>query len=372
MAKPLYTPLVNNNDDTVQLSEIKVGPGDQVKCGDVVAAVETDKSMLEVAAEYDGYVLEIRYAVGDQAEVGSVLMWLGDSPDEPIPEDLSEAEPDATKSNQSLPTAKAQALLRRYDLVAGEVPAMGERLSASDVEAYALRKGLVGTDPNPVKNKLPAPRVPGKRVSLAPAEHGMLSTVSWHRDEAAAAYLETDYDLAPWDRLAADFAAQQGLMMSPLLSLMAYRLVQLSLERPKINSTIFDDQRYQYDQVNLGFTVQAGDVLYLTVTQDSGSLDVTEFVQRLGEVQRRAMAHKLAADETQGATISFSSMSRWKVTRHMPILPPQTALIIAHAANNSDGRGVLGASYDHRVLSGFDVVRLLKDLAKPPQLDLLD
>jgi pyruvate/2-oxoglutarate dehydrogenase complex dihydrolipoamide acyltransferase (E2) component len=158
-------------------------------------------------------------------------------------------------------------------------------------------------------------------------------------------------------------------MMSPLLPLMAYRLVQLAVERPKINSTIVGDQRYQYDQVNLGFTVQVGDILYLTVTQDAGSLGVADFIQRLGEVQRRAMGHKLKADETQGATIAFSSMSRWKVTRHMPILPPQTALMIAHAANNAEGRVVLGASYDHRVLSGFDVVRLLQDLAKPPQLD---
>ena len=80
-----------------------------------------------------------------------------------------------------------------------------------------------------------------------------------------------------------------------------------------------------------------------------------------------SMGHKLKRHETQGATIAFSSMARWRVTRHMPILPPQTSLMVAHAATGPEGRAVLGASYDHRVLSGYDVVGLLTDLARPPE-----
>ena len=32
-------------------------------------------------------------------------------------------------------------------------------------------------------------------------------------------------------------------------------------------------------------------------------------------------------------------MARWNATRHIPVLPPQTALIVAHAASSADGRG---------------------------------
>ena len=90
-----------------------------------------------------------------------------------------------------------------------------------------------------------------------------------------------------------------------------------------------------------------------------------QFVNALGEVLRRASGHNLKESEASGATIGFSSMERWKVTRHMPILPPQTALMVAHAAGR-DGRGVLGASYDHRVLNGGQVVSVLKKIAVPP------
>jgi hypothetical protein len=48
----------------------------------------------------------------------------------------------------------------------------------------------------------------------------------------------------------------------------------------------------------------------------------------------------------------------------MPILIPHTSLMIAHTAAGSQG-ATLGATYDHRVLSGGDVVRVLQELAEP-------
>ena len=145
---------------------------------------------------------------------------------------------------------------------------------------------------------------------------------------------------------------------------MTWRLVELAIELPALNSTIVGNKRYEYATVNVGFTVQADDTLYLAVARDAGSLGENGFVKAMGELQRRATAHKLGPQETQGATIGFSSMGRWKVSRHIPVLPPQTALIVAHAVA-ADGKTVLGASYDHRVLNGFHVVTALRKLSAP-------
>jgi pyruvate/2-oxoglutarate dehydrogenase complex dihydrolipoamide acyltransferase (E2) component len=146
---------------------------------------------------------------------------------------------------------------------------------------------------------------------------------------------------------------------------MAYRLVQLGRERPSINATVHDGQRYAYQSVNLGFTVQVGPTLYLTVVRGAQDMDARRFIDALGEVQRHALAHKLRPEESTGATLSFSSMSRWNVSRHIPILPPQTSLIVAHAAPKHAGLAVLGATYDHRLLSGFDVAQVLQALSQP-------
>ena len=194
----------------------------------------------------------------------------------------------------------------------------------------------------------------------------MLATVLWHRDRAAAGYIEIEYDRKPWDDHAAHYATQSNLMLSPLLPLLAFRLVELAKTTPRINATLVGERRFHYDEINLGFTVQAGPTLYLGVVHAAQDMTAARFIDALGEVQRHAMAHKLRPSESSGATLSFSSMARWSVSRHIPILPPLTSLIVAHAAPRQSSHAVLGASYDHRVLTGFDVVQILQAMAQPP------
>ena len=192
----------------------------------------------------------------------------------------------------------------------------------------------------------------------------MLATVSWHRDVAVAGYVEVACDTAAWDAYAKDFGRRHGLLLSPLLPLMSWRLVELARETPRLNATIVGNGRLEFNEVNLGFTVQAGSVLYLAVARNAASLGELGFVNALVELQRRAAGHKLGPLETSGTTIGFSSMARWKVSRHMPILPPHTALMVAHA-EAPDGAGVLGATYDHRVLNGAEVAATLRKLSRP-------
>jgi pyruvate/2-oxoglutarate dehydrogenase complex dihydrolipoamide acyltransferase (E2) component len=175
-----------------------------------------------------------------------------------------------------------------------------------------------------------------------------------------------EYDPGPWDDYAAAWAQEHKLMLSPLMPLLAWRLVELAKSMPRVNATIVNDRLYQYRPVHLGFTVQAGPTLYLTVVRDAQEMDPKTFIEAMGALQRAAMAHKLRATETSGATLAFSSMARWKVSRHIPVLPPWTSLMVAHAAPRDTGKAVLGASYDHRLLSGFDVIQVLQALSKPP------
>jgi len=104
--------------------------------------------------------------------------------------------------------------------------------------------------------------------------------------------------------------------------------------------------------------------LYLAVVRDSVRLGELGFVNSMVDLQRRAAGHKLGPRETQGTTVGFSSMARWKVARHIPILSPQTALMVAHTVG-SDGVAVLGATYDHRVMNGSDVASTLRKLSRP-------
>ncbi|HTS21107.1 MAG TPA: 2-oxo acid dehydrogenase subunit E2 [Casimicrobiaceae bacterium] len=365
MASPLHVPRVNNNDDSVRIVAVGVKEGEFVRRGQIVGAVETDKAVLDVPSERDGYVLKILHRTGETANVGSVLLWLGDAATERAPEEAAAPRSDGPATDAKRPTAKAQAMLRELGLDASAIASSGERLTVSDIEAWLARARSPAPAAPPAPATEPPPDVPGEAQALSPEERAMLVTVGWHRDRAVPAYLEIEYDPKPWTEHAARYAAQNKLLFSPLLPLMAFRLVEIAKANPRINATIAGERRYQYGPINLGFTVQAGTTLYLAVVRDAHAMDTARFVDALGEVQRHAVARKLGPSEAVGATLSFSSMARWEVARHTPVIPPNTGLIVAHASPRASGLAVLGASYDHRLLTGFDAVSVLRALAQP-------
>lgn len=366
MPYPVHVPRVNNNDDVVKVVDIVVAPGDAVTVGDLLMEVETEKAVVEVTAEHDGYVLALRCEPGQTIAVGSVALWLGATADEAVPQATFEPEQAADKPAGEM-SAKARLLLRRHGLTADAIPRAGPRLLATDIEAYLATRPRNGTAAPASRDPVELP-APADSEPLSPVARGMLATVTWHRDHAAAGYLEIDYDPRPWEKLAADFMRERRLLFSPLLALMAHRLAQLAPELGA-NGTILERgeaRLVRYRQVNLGFTVQAGEVLYLCVVEGAEVMAPAQFVARLFDLQRRAMSHKLAPGEMRGATIGFTSMARWGVQRHQPVLAPYTGAMIAHAASAPGGeRAVLGITYDHRLLSGFAAVRLLKKLVQP-------
>lgn len=365
MPTAIHVPRINNNDDEVKLVALKVAVGDSVEVGQLVAEVETDKSVVEVEASASGVVLALKGSEGDALRVGSVLIWLGKTADEPVPDDRAPTTAGGTHASGE-PTAKARALLLRHGLRAEDVAASGARLSVQDVERHVASAGPSATMP-PAMSRASAvalPTEPGALKALRGDERGMLSTVVWHRDQAVPGYIELGFDPAPWDAHAKQISDQHGLLLNPLLPLMAWSLAQLATEQPVLNATIVGEQRHEYTQVNLGFTVQAGQVLYLAVVRDAGRLTELEFVNRLIDLQRRAAGHHLTAPETQGTTVGFSSMARWKIGRHIPVLAPHTSMMVAHTVDG-EGRAVLGATYDHRVLHGAAVAQALRQLSKP-------
>ena len=365
MPTPIHTPRVNNNDDVVKLIRVMVKPGDWVDAGALVAEVETDKASFTVETEREGFVLAVVPQIDEMIAVGSVLCWIGQRADETPPQ-VAAAQGDGRSAE---PTVKAAQLLAKYGLQASEVPASGARLSVKDVEDYIAAKGQRSPGrPDERPAAAPAaqpPQVPGVVEALTPSERGMLRTVLWQRDEAVPGYVEIEYDAALWDRIALDMQRQEKLMLSPLLPLMAYRLVQVAKANRRLNATVIGEERFVYGPINLGFTVQSETTLYLIVLERAEDMTCRQFIDRLGTLQRSALAHRLRAQEASGATISFSSMARWNVNRHIPVLPPQTALIIAHASASREGRGILGATYDHRVLTGFEALTGLEAVSRP-------
>ena len=82
---PITIPLINPNEPDALLAALKVAEGDQVETGQVIALLETTKSTAEILAETSGYLVGLRYAVGDTLHAGDVLAYIGVSPDSQDP-----------------------------------------------------------------------------------------------------------------------------------------------------------------------------------------------------------------------------------------------------------------------------------------------
>jgi len=150
MAHSQTAPCVNINDEVVQVVSINVKEGEFVKRGDVIGAVETDKSLVDVVAEQDGYVLKIECQPEQKVPVGAVMIWLGEAPDEAVPQEQQAAS--AGSSAGMRPTGKARAMLKELNLDAARIPARGDRLTVADIETWLAGAGrghpaTLGTEP---------------------------------------------------------------------------------------------------------------------------------------------------------------------------------------------------------------------------------
>jgi acetyltransferase EpsM len=78
---PIKVPLLNPNEPQALLASLLVEEGRAVKHGQVIAVIETTKSIGEIEAERSGYVVGLGYQQGDSLEAGAVLAYIGDAPD---------------------------------------------------------------------------------------------------------------------------------------------------------------------------------------------------------------------------------------------------------------------------------------------------
>ena len=62
----------------VDVSAVLVSPGDRVEAGQAVVEVEGEKTTLEVEAPSAGVVADVLVAVGDECQVGDVVVLLED------------------------------------------------------------------------------------------------------------------------------------------------------------------------------------------------------------------------------------------------------------------------------------------------------
>jgi pyruvate dehydrogenase E2 component (dihydrolipoamide acetyltransferase) len=351
--------------------EWRVGPGDRVRRGDVVALVDTEKAEIEVECWDEGTVEKIAVSVGETVPVGAVLALLrGDdesatassvttpapptgpiaparpaTPGPPTPRAAPEPRVRAT------PRARRLAAERGIDLASVTGSGAGGAITESDLAA-------------------PATAAPSRAAGM---RNAIAAAMARSKREIPHYYLESAIDFGAartWlDAANRNRPIEERLLPAALL----VRAVALALRETRdLNGFWLDGRFAPGDGVHLGFAIslRGGAGLLAPVVRDADRQSVAEIMSGLRDRVARARAGRLRSSELSGATCTVTSLGDQGVDKVYGIIhPPQVSLVGFGAireqpwarAGELAVRPVITAtlSADHRASDGQRGARLL-------------
>jgi pyruvate dehydrogenase E2 component (dihydrolipoamide acetyltransferase) len=379
-------PKLSDTMEEGTIVEWKKKTGDQVKTGEVLAEVESDKATFDLEAESDG-VLSILVEQGVPAKIGAPIARIGEASaaaatptsapapaapkadaQQPKQEPATEpeaAEPEAAEPEAAAapePEAATQAAPEGEQDGAGPVPTapsdvraspLARRLAAEMGVDIASLKGtgpggrIVKEDviaaagdkaPTQQKRPAPAPRPEGPDVEVIEPTR-MQATIARRMTESKATVpefsvtVEVRVDLAVSMRqqLKDSVPGAEKVTMTDFL----VRACALALRKfPEVNTSWADGRFHRKRSINIGLAVapSQGMGLLVPVVHDADAKDLIQISIESRQVIERARSGRPAEGDLSGATFSISNLGMFGVDEFVAIINPPEAAILAVGA----------------------------------------
>jgi len=360
--------------------------GDQVKEGEGLCEIETEKATDELQAPASGTLLKITYAEGSTIPVNSVIAVIG-SPGEDISSILSSgapaksvAAPAAVQAPKQVvqektsdfgevrisPSARRLARERGIDLSQIRGTGPGGRIVSEDVLSAANKTELTPTQPK--STALTGHRkIIADRLSLS-ARSAVHVPITMEADMTAASKLRSELQ-----------EAGNNISLTDII----VKAAAIALtEFPRANSMLLGEELKSMNEVNVGIAVGLDDDLLVPVIKNANTLSLVEISKRSKELVERAKSHAISSKEMTGGTFTVSNLGMFgDVILFAPIInPPETAILGVGRANPKpiaiDGAiavkpmAPLTLVFDHRVIDGMYATKFLqriKELIQNPR-----
>jgi pyruvate dehydrogenase E2 component (dihydrolipoyllysine-residue acetyltransferase) len=356
-------PSLGADMDAGAVVEWRVGPGDRVARGDIVAVVHTDKADVEIESFVAGVVEEMVVPVGTQVPVGTVLVRLlpvdGAGAPSPPPAALPPAPgPAPPRRPRASPRARRAAAREGIDLgtIAGTGP--GGAVTGEDVARVAA----------------PAAAPADERRSAMRRVIGALMARS--KREIPHYYLATQIDMRRTLAWLEEENLRRPVAERLIPAALLVRAVALATRAvPEMNGHWIDDSLRLSRAVHAGVAVSLrGGGLVAPAIRDAERKGLDEVMADLADLVRRARRGTIRGSEAE-PTITITNLGdRGVEAVYGVIYPPQVALVgfgaILERPWAQDGalsaRPVLTAtlSADHRATDGAAGGRFLGEVAR--------
>ncbi|MDH5693368.1 MAG: dihydrolipoyllysine-residue acetyltransferase [Gammaproteobacteria bacterium] len=414
MTKEIRVPDIGDFND-VEIIEVLVAPGDEIKAEDSLISIESDKAAMEIPSPEGGVVKELKVQVGDRVSKNSLILIIepgGESAPKaaaavPIPAAAPApvaAAPAAAPAPQAAsarvsPTAKidegsfskayASPSIRRFardlgvDLGKVEGTGRKKRITKEDVQGFVKRAlsqgtgGGLGVDPMPEIDFSQWGQVETKELTKINKLTGKNLHRNWVTIPHVTQFDEADItDLEEFRKSMVAEYKDRGIKITLLCFLMK-ALVSALREYPRFNSSLdASGENLIYKKYfNIGIAVDTPNGLVVPVVKDVDRKTIVELAEELGEISNKARDKKLKTSDMQGGSISISSLGGLGGTKFTPIVnAPEVAILgVSRSKVQPVWNGKefeprlilpLSLSYDHRVIDGADGARFTSFLSR--------
>ena len=406
-------PKLSDTMEEGTIVEWKKKTGDEVKAGDVLAEVESDKATFDLEAETGG-VLSILVEQGVPAKIGAPIARIGEAsaapakekakvppaaakPKEaevppPVPPPSAETSPQAGKQDTSQAEVnqsedgehvKASPLAKR---IAAEMGVDIASLKGSGPEGRIVKEDVLAAAGNKTtgERRRPAPAAPrpaGPDVEVVDPTR-MQATIARRMTEAKSTVPEftvtvearVDEAVSMRQQLKDSVPGADKVTMTDLL----VRACALALRKfPEVNTSWIDGRFQRKRAVNIGLAVapSQGMGLLVPVVHDADVKDLIQISIESRQVIERARSGRPNEGDLSGATFSISNLGMYGVDEFVAIINPPEAAILAVGAIKDvpvvdEGRIVPGKvmrmtlSVDHRVFYGATAAQFMAEVKR--------
>ena len=364
MAEIVYMPKLSDTMTEGVVAAWNKKVGDEVKEGDILAEIETDKATMEFESFYDGVLLHIGVEVGKAAPVNSVLAVIGEKGDDiekilssaAVIADTAEAKEEPETPAHAPEPAPIQTPAAQIEKpttqIQAPIRASNERVMASPLaKKLAQEKGIdlnaiqgSGENGRVIKRDIDhyIPFTPATgNIQRAPVgqESYRDETVSQMRKTIAKRladskfsaphfYLTLDIDMDNAVSSRKVMNAQEGVRVS--FNDMVIKAVAFALrQHPNVNSAWMGDFIRRNDHVHIGVAVAVEDGLLVPVIKFADTKGLMEISAEVKSFAQKAKDKKLQPSDWEGNTFTISNLGMFGIDTFTAIVNPPDSCILA-------------------------------------------
>ena len=407
--------------ESVDVIEILVAPGDEIKAEDPLITLESDKATMDVPAPFGGIVRQVTVKVGDKVAQGAVIALVDAesgtataTPEQPISAQTPDPDPIATDSTDSqttqtvaeqadhrsppslpppversggaLPHASPAARRFARELGADLRTVRGSgpkgRILKQDIQDY-VKNALSGTSAQTVNDAStsgipPVPQVDYSRwgeidvqpLSRIQKRSGPHLHRAWLNIPHVTHFDDADITELEAFRQSLNADTQESTASITPLAFTLKALAGAVRRFPKFNSSLADDGEHLVlrKYCNIGIAVDTADGLIVPVIRDVPVKGLIQLATEMNELSRKARSGALDPEDLQAGCITVSNLGGIGGVAFTPIInSPEVAILgVARARMTPvwDGHDFrprlmlpLSLSYDHRVIDGAEAAR---------------